>query len=139
MASIKVRRGEFWWVKLDPAVGSEAKKTRPCLVVQRDSANLMSPTAIVCPATAAGDGAGDVGILDEGAPFDRPLAVGIGLKGEEIVDEGGEACGGEAFVVVTGEDFAAPTFIVRRFVFPLHPISSFPAPQLMKRAEVLFG
>jgi mRNA interferase MazF len=60
MASIKVRRGELWWVALDPAAGSESKKTRPCLVVQRDAANAASPTTIVCPVTAAGSSAGDI-------------------------------------------------------------------------------
>lgn len=60
MASINVRRGELWSVKLDPVVGSESKKTRPCLVVQRDSANAVSPITIVCPVTAAGEGDGDV-------------------------------------------------------------------------------
>jgi hypothetical protein len=39
--------------------------------------------------------------------------------------------------LITGEDFAAPTFIVRSFRF--HSMSCFPAPQLMKRAEVHFG
>lgn len=60
MASSNVRRGELWWVTLDPTVGSESKKTRPCLVVQRDAANAVSPTTIVCPLTAAKDASGDV-------------------------------------------------------------------------------
>lgn len=60
MGSTKVRRGEVWWVRLDPTVGSEAKKTRPCLVVQRDSANAVSPTTLVCPLTAARGDAGDI-------------------------------------------------------------------------------
>ena len=60
MASISVRRGDIWWVNLDPAIGSKLRKTRPCLVVQRDSANAVSPTAIVCAVTDAKDSAGDV-------------------------------------------------------------------------------
>ncbi|MGA2073883.1 MAG: type II toxin-antitoxin system PemK/MazF family toxin, partial [Terriglobia bacterium] len=26
------KRGEVWWVRLDPSLGSEIRKTRPCLV-----------------------------------------------------------------------------------------------------------
>jgi mRNA-degrading endonuclease toxin of MazEF toxin-antitoxin module len=26
-------RGEIWWVALDPALGSEIRKTRPCIVM----------------------------------------------------------------------------------------------------------
>ncbi|MFY9778980.1 MAG: type II toxin-antitoxin system PemK/MazF family toxin [Candidatus Baltobacteraceae bacterium] len=47
------RRGEVWRVALDPTVGSEIRKARPCLVVQRDAANLTSPTTIVCPISDA--------------------------------------------------------------------------------------
>lgn len=34
-----VRRGEVWWVRLDPTVGPEMQKTRPCLVVSPDELN----------------------------------------------------------------------------------------------------
>lgn len=34
-----VRRGEVWWVRLDPTVGHEIRKTRPCLVVSPDQMN----------------------------------------------------------------------------------------------------
>jgi mRNA interferase MazF len=46
-----MRRGEVWWVVLDPTVGSEIQKTRPCVVV---SPNVMIPdlrTVIVVPLT----------------------------------------------------------------------------------------
>jgi mRNA-degrading endonuclease toxin of MazEF toxin-antitoxin module len=49
-----------WWVALDPAVGSESKKKRPCLVVRRDAANAASPTTIVCPIAAAKNSVGDI-------------------------------------------------------------------------------
>lgn len=48
-----VRRGEIWGVALHPAIGSEQRKTRPCLIVQRDAANAASPVTIVCPLTDA--------------------------------------------------------------------------------------
>jgi len=34
-----MRRGEVWYVRLDPAEGSEANKTRPCIIVSNDSSN----------------------------------------------------------------------------------------------------
>lgn len=50
MASVPiVQRGDIWQVALDPVVGSEQAKTRPCLIIQRDSANGTSPTTIVVP------------------------------------------------------------------------------------------
>lgn len=46
-----VRRGEVWLVALDPAVGSEIQKTRPCLVVSPDDLNRSLRTLIVLPLT----------------------------------------------------------------------------------------
>ena len=48
----KILRGEIWNVTLDPVIGSELRKTRPCAIVQRDAANHRSPTTIVCPLTS---------------------------------------------------------------------------------------
>ena len=31
-----VKRGEVYWVILEPTVGTEIKKTRPCLIVSPD-------------------------------------------------------------------------------------------------------
>jgi mRNA interferase MazF len=47
------RRGSIWYFAPDPIVGSEQGRTRPCVVVQRDSANATSPTTIACPLTSA--------------------------------------------------------------------------------------
>jgi mRNA interferase MazF len=38
-----VRRGEVYWVNLDPTVGTEIKKTRPALVVSPDDLNSVLP------------------------------------------------------------------------------------------------
>ena len=48
-----IARGDVLRVDLDPAVGSEMRKSRPCVVVQRNAANQTSPTVIVCPFTDA--------------------------------------------------------------------------------------
>lgn len=34
-----MRRGEVYWVELDPVRGSEANKTRPAVIVSNDAAN----------------------------------------------------------------------------------------------------
>ena len=46
------RRGEIYWASLDPTVGSEVKKRRPCLVVSNDIINEMSEVIIVAPITS---------------------------------------------------------------------------------------
>jgi mRNA interferase MazF len=45
------KRGEIWWVNLDPAVGSETGKRRPCLILKNDLGNQYSETTIVAPLT----------------------------------------------------------------------------------------
>lgn len=41
-------------VNLDPTVGSEIKKTRPCLIISPDEMNRHIRTVIVAPMTTAG-------------------------------------------------------------------------------------
>ena len=43
------KRGEIWWVDLDPKVGDEVGKTRPCVILQNDVGNKMGGTTIVAP------------------------------------------------------------------------------------------
>jgi mRNA interferase MazF len=45
----KVTRGAVVDVNLDPTVGHEIKKTRPCVVIQNDIGNRFSPLTIVAP------------------------------------------------------------------------------------------
>lgn len=47
------RRGDLYWVNLDPTIGSEIKKTRPCVVISPDAANEAGPLVIVAPVTKA--------------------------------------------------------------------------------------
>jgi mRNA interferase MazF len=47
-------RGEVHLVRLDPALGSEIQKTRPCLVVSPDELNQYLRTVIVAPMTTGG-------------------------------------------------------------------------------------
>jgi mRNA interferase MazF len=50
----KVKRGEVYWVNLDPTVGTEIKKTRPALVISPDDMNAVLPRVIVAPITSSG-------------------------------------------------------------------------------------
>ena len=50
------RRGEIYWVALDPAVGTEIKKTRPAVVVSNDSCNTHGGRVVVLPVTSNVDG-----------------------------------------------------------------------------------
>lgn len=45
------RLDEVWLVALDPTVGAEIQKTRPCLVVSPDEMNRRLQTVIVAPMT----------------------------------------------------------------------------------------
>ncbi len=49
-----VSRFEVYLVSLDPTVGSEIRKTRPCLVVSPDEMNRHIRTVIVAPMTTQG-------------------------------------------------------------------------------------
>ena len=46
-----VRRFEIYLVNLDPTVGSEIKKTRPCVIISPDEMNHHIATVIIAPMT----------------------------------------------------------------------------------------
>ncbi len=52
MSGKRLYRGDVYWVNLDPTVGSETKKKRPCLIVSNDIINEMSDVIIVAPITS---------------------------------------------------------------------------------------
>lgn len=49
---IKLKRGDVFLVNLDPVIGSEIAKTRPCLIVSPDVLNARFSTIIVAPLTS---------------------------------------------------------------------------------------
>ena len=49
-----VARFDVFLVVLDPTIGSEIRKTRPCLVISPDEMNLHLATAIIAPMTTKG-------------------------------------------------------------------------------------
>lgn len=57
-ASAPVRRGEVYWVNLDPTIGTEIRKTRPALVVSPDDMNAVLPRVLIAPLTSKGQALG---------------------------------------------------------------------------------
>lgn len=49
-----VKRGDVWLVALDPTLGSEIQKTRPCVVVSPPELHDHLRTVIVAPMTSRG-------------------------------------------------------------------------------------
>jgi mRNA interferase MazF len=49
-----VKRGEVYWVNLDPTVGTEIRKTRPALIVSPNDMNTSLPRVIIAPLTSKG-------------------------------------------------------------------------------------
>jgi mRNA interferase MazF len=51
---VVVKRFDIFLVNLDPTVGSEIQKTRPCVVISPDEMNRYIATVIVAPMTTKG-------------------------------------------------------------------------------------
>lgn len=66
------RRGEIWWANLDPTVGSEISKTRPCLVISNSVVNEHRRTVVVVPLSSS----------PRSAP---PLMVSVTCSGKSAV------------------------------------------------------
>ena len=71
-----VSRGDIWLVSLDPAVGGEIRKSRPCVVVSPPEMHDYLRTVIVAPMTTK----------SRPAPFRVPLSHG-GKKGLILLDQ----------------------------------------------------
>jgi len=71
-APVTVRRGEVWWVNLDPTRGSELRKTRPAVVLTADALNRARRTVVVVP-------------LSSGPTPRPPIVVATPSAGEESV------------------------------------------------------
>jgi mRNA interferase MazF len=51
---VVVKRFEVFLVALDPTLGSEIQKTRPCVIISPDEINQFLKTAIIAPLTTKG-------------------------------------------------------------------------------------
>ena len=47
-----MKRGEIYWVNLDPTIGNEVKKRRPAVILSPDEMNRSLPVVIVAPITS---------------------------------------------------------------------------------------
>jgi mRNA interferase MazF len=71
-----VRRFDVYLVNLDPTLGSEIKKTRPCLVISPDEMNRWIRTVIVAPMTT------------KGRPYPTRVACAFqGKEGQVVLDQ----------------------------------------------------
>ncbi|HEX7323923.1 MAG TPA: type II toxin-antitoxin system PemK/MazF family toxin [Rhodanobacteraceae bacterium] len=71
-----VNRGEIWLAALDPTVGSEIRKSRPCVVVSPPEMHDYLRTAIVVPMTTG----------SRPAPFRVPIRF-QGKAGQILLDQ----------------------------------------------------
>lgn len=71
-----VARGDVWLTALDPAVGSEIRKTRPCVVISPPELHDVLRTVIVAPMSTG----------SRPAPFRVPL-VFAGKRGSILLDQ----------------------------------------------------
>lgn len=71
-----VARGDIWLANLDPTVGSEIRKARPCVVVSPPEMHHHLRTVIVAPMTTGA----------HRAPFRVPVSFG-GKKGLILLDQ----------------------------------------------------
>jgi mRNA interferase MazF len=46
------KRGDVYWVNLDPTIGSEINKKRPCLIISNDEGNEVSSRVAVAAITS---------------------------------------------------------------------------------------
>jgi len=49
-----MKRFDVYLMNLDPTIGSEIRKTRPCLIISPDEMNRHIKTVIIAPMTSAG-------------------------------------------------------------------------------------
>ncbi len=63
-----IKRFEIWLVALDPTLGSEIQKTRPCVIISPNEMNLLR-TVIIAPLTSKG--------------FDFPMRIKINFEDKE--------------------------------------------------------
>jgi mRNA interferase MazF len=49
------KRGDVYWVNLDPVMGTEIRKTRPAIIVSNDSCNRYGTRVVILPVTSNTD------------------------------------------------------------------------------------
>lgn len=54
VATSVVKRGEVYWVNLDPTIGSEIRNTRPALIISPDDMNAALSRVSIAPLASGG-------------------------------------------------------------------------------------
>jgi len=67
-----MKRGDVFWVNLDPTVGSEIRKKRPCVIVSATPINKARRTVVVVP-------------LSTSARAHPPITIAIHCMGKSVV------------------------------------------------------
>jgi mRNA interferase MazF len=84
---LRYKRGEIWWVNLDPTVGSETAKKRPCVILQNDVGNAKSATTMVAPLLRSSKTYPFVVNVEATVANGLDEARGIHLEQMRVVDE----------------------------------------------------
>ncbi len=71
------KRGDVYWVKLAPAIGSETQKTRPCVLISNNAQNKKSLRVIIAPVTSQ---------VKKIYPFETKVLVN-GKEGKAMLDQ----------------------------------------------------
>jgi mRNA interferase MazF len=69
---LSMNRGDVYWVNLNPTVGSEIQKKRPCVIIGANPINKARRTVVVIPLSSAG------------YP-NPPLAIEVSCLGKKVV------------------------------------------------------
>jgi len=72
MESNKMKRGELYWVNLDPTVGSEIRKQRPCVLIGATPINKARHTVVIIP-------------LSSSPSAHPPLTISVHCMGKKVV------------------------------------------------------
>ncbi len=83
---LRYKRGEIWWVNLDPTVGSETAKRRPCVILQNDIGNARSDTTMVAPLLKGSKSYPFVVIIEANVAKGLDETRGIHLEQMRVVD-----------------------------------------------------
>lgn len=67
-----LNRGDIYWVNLDPTIGSEIRKKRPCILIGATPINEARRTVVVVPLSSAGK-------------LRPPLTISIDCLGRKVV------------------------------------------------------
>lgn len=73
-----IKRGDVFWVDLDPARDTEIQKTRPCVIISHDAMNDNYLRVIVAPITSN---------IRKIYPFDYLLKDSYGIEGKVLLHQ----------------------------------------------------